>query len=123
EAPRQAIPRPLAGDGGSGRVAATGADGSSARTAASGPVGQSFADRMRAGAGGRAVAELSAPGLTAATPGSEPPPPPPPATTKTDRGFPQLDLLATPAAASEGVGAPSAASRGEANLALLNGEG
>ena len=123
EAPRQAVPRPLAGDGGSGRGAAPGGERESARAAAaSGPVGQSFADRMRAGAGGRAVAERSAPGLTAATPASEPPPPPP-ATTKTDRGFPQIDLLAPPAAGAEGADARYAASRGEANLTLLNGEG
>jgi CheY-like chemotaxis protein len=119
---REAVPRPISRDGDSARNGAAGAERPAGRAgAASGPVGQSFADRMRSGGAGPAAAEPSGPRLTVAPRHSDtPPPPPPPTTTKTDRGFPQLDVLPSPSIA-ERSDLPVGASRGEANLELLNG--
>ena len=118
---REAVPRPISSDDDSARNGAAGSERPSGRAGvASGPVGQSFADRMRSGSGAPAAAESSGPRLRVPPPHSEAPPPPPPTTTKTDRGFPQLDVLAPPSIA-ERSDLPSGASRGEANLELLNG--
>jgi len=119
EAASDAVPQAVSGAGGNGRSGPAGGRAG----ASSGPVGQSFADRMRAGAGARAAAEASGSSPAGSAPAAPEPPPPPPTTTKTDRGFPQLDLLSATSPGSTDDDGPQGPSRGEANLELLNGGG